>query len=124
MGHRWSFAPLESDRAVTYLTASLAGSVNMVDLEKAFGTPIDTFQTFNDEETICCMSGLSYPQMRLDLIYNKVAQNKELIQKNLAATRETEFKHGVNFLNDIKPVRQQGEGQKPQSKRDIMSKYL
>lgn len=119
-----ALAPLESDRAVTYLTASLAGSVNMADLEKAFGTPIDTFQTFNDEETICCMSGLSYPQMRLDLIYNKVAQNKELIQKNLAATRETEFKHGVNFLNDIKPVRQQGEGQKPQSKRDIMSKYL
>ena len=121
---RNALAPLEPDRAVKYITASLAGDVKMVDLEKAFGTPIDNFQTFNDEETICCLSGLTYPQARLDGVYNKVAENKELIKKNLAATRETELKNGINFLADMEPIRKQTEGQKPQSKRDIMSKYL
>ena len=69
----------------------------MSDLEKAFGTPIDNFQTFNAEETICCISGLTYPQTRLELVYNKVAENKDLIKKNLAATRETGLKGGVKF---------------------------
>lgn len=43
---------------------------------------------FNDEKTICCISGLNYPQTRLDIVYNKVSENKEAIKKNLAATHE------------------------------------
>ncbi len=119
-----ALAPLESDRAVKYITASFAGNVQMADLEKAFGTPIDNFQTFNDDETICCISGLTYPQARLDAVYNKVAENKALIRKNLAATRETGLKSDVNFLTDTVPANKAADGRGPQSKRDIMSKYL
>ncbi len=119
-----ALAPLEPDRAVKYITASLAGNVKMEDLEKAFGTPIDNFQTFNDDETICCISGLTYPQTRLDVIYNKVSENKDLIKKNLAAAKEAGLKSGINFLNEIEPQKKKPENKKPQSKRDIMSKYL
>ncbi|SHO50150.1 FtsZ/tubulin family protein [Anaerocolumna xylanovorans] len=118
------FAPIEADRAVKYITASMSGGVRMSDLEKAVGTPIDNFQTFNDEETICCISGLTFPQSRLDVVYNKVSDNEETIKKNLAATRETGMKKGVNFLDDLEPVQRKAEPKKPQSKRDIMSKYL
>ncbi|MDD3477389.1 MAG: hypothetical protein PHP32_00735 [Candidatus Izemoplasmatales bacterium] len=118
------FAPIEADRAVKYITASLSGGVKMADLEKAVGTPIDNFQTFNDSETICCISGMTYPQSRLDIVYNKVSDNEETIKKNLAATRETGLKKGVNFLEDLEPVQKKTEPKKPQSKRDIMSKYL
>lgn len=124
-GHGALVAP-EPDRAVKYITASLAGNVRMADLEKAFGTPIDNFQTFNEEETICCVSGLSYPHSRLEGVYHKVEENKELIKRNLAATRETGLKGGVNFLKELDaPVKgnEKTEG-KPKSKRDIMSKYL
>lgn len=117
-------APLEPDRVVKYITASLAGNVRMADLEKAFGTPLDNFQTFNDDETICCISGLTYPKARLDVVYNKVAENKEQIKKSLEATRETELKEDINFLDDMEPARKKAEPKKPQSKRDIMSKYL
>lgn len=118
-----TFAPIEADRAVKYITASLSGNVRMADLEKAVGTPIDNFQTFNDEETIVCVSGLTYPQGRLEDVYNKVSENKETIQKNLAATSETGMKKGINFLEDAAPIKKP-EVKKPQSKRDIMSKYL
>lgn len=124
-GHGALAAP-ESDRAVKYITASLAGNVKMADLEKAFGTPIDNFQTFNDEETVCCVSGLSYPTSRLEEIYRKVEENKELVKRNLAATREAGLKGGVNFLEELDaPTKgnEKAEG-KPKSKRDIMSKYL
>lgn len=118
------FAPLEADRAVKYITASIAGNVNMQDLEKAVGTPMDNFQTFNDEETICCVSGLTYPQTRLDDIYKKVSENKDLIKKNLKATRETGMRKDVNFLDEMETPGKKAEAQKPKSRRDIMSKYL
>lgn len=117
-------APAEADRAVKYIAASLAGNARMMDLEKAVGVPIDNFQTFNGEETICCISGLTYPQTRLDAVYEKVSENRELIRKNLAATRETGLKKGVNFLEEMDPPRKKPEGKKPQSRRDIMSRYL
>lgn len=117
------FAPLEADRAVKYIAASLAGNVRMADLEKAFGTPVDNFQTFNGEETVCCLSGLSYPQARLDAVYAKVEESRELIKKNLNATREARLKGGVNFMDEVESPKKKAE-KKPQSKRDIMSKYL
>jgi cell division GTPase FtsZ len=119
-----AMAATESDRAVKYITVSLAGNVKMADLEKAFGTPIDNFQTFNDEETVCCVSGLSYPTSRLEEIYRKVEENKELVKRNLAATREAGLKGGVNFLEEMEEPRKEKAEAKPKSKRDIMSKYL
>lgn len=117
-------APMEPDRAVKYITASMAGNVCMADLEKAFGTPIDTFQTFNDSENICCISGLTYPLSRLETVYKKVDENKDLIKKNLAATKETDLKNGVNFLDEVEHQKKKAPDKKPQSKRDIMNKYL
>lgn len=118
-----SFAQVESDHAVKYITASLSGDIKMSDLEKALGVPIDNFQTFNDEESIVCVSGLTYPQGRLNQVYDKVAENRETIQKNLAAAHEIGMKKGVNFLNELEPV-SKPEVKKPKTKRDIMSKYL
>ena len=117
-------APLEPDRAVKYITASLSGDARMTDLETAFGTPIDNFQTFNGEETICCLSGLTYPQTRLETVYLKVSENEGLIRQNLAATRENSLKRGVNFLAELEVVKEKAAETKPKSRRDIMSKYL
>lgn len=117
-------APMELDRTVKYITASLTGNARMMDLEKAFGTPVDTFQTFNEAETICCLSGLTYPISRLKTIYEKVEESKDLIKKNLEATRETGLKKGVNFLDDMESSKKKTAEKKPRSKRDIMSKYL
>ena len=118
------FAPLETDRAVKYIAASLTGNVQMADIEKAVGTPIDNFQTFNGDGTVCCIAGLTWPQARLNEVYERVSENRELIRKNLAATRETGLKKGVNFLAEMDPPKKKAESRKPQSKRDIMSKYL
>ena len=119
------YAPIEGDRAVKYIAASMSAGVSMADLEKAVGTPIDNFQTFNDEKvTICCLSGLTYPQSRLENVYKKVDENKEVIKKNLAATRETGLKKSVNFLDDLETQKKPADSSRPKSKRDIMSKYL
>ena len=80
------YAPAEADRTVKYITAALAGNVSMEDLEKAVGTPVDTFRAYSGEESICCVCGMTYPKTRLEEMYNKVAENKDTIRKNLEAT--------------------------------------
>ncbi|MCI9448331.1 MAG: hypothetical protein HFH36_13370 [Lachnospiraceae bacterium] len=118
------FAPMEADRAVKYMAASLSGDARMADIEKAVGVPVDNFQTFNSAETICCISGLTYPHARLEAVYGKVEGSRELVERNLAAAMECGMKKGVNFLEGMElPGRKPGNS-KPQSKRDIMSKYL
>ena len=48
------FAPLEPDRAVKYITASLSGDARMTDLEKAFGTPIDFRPLTGRKQFVVC----------------------------------------------------------------------
>lgn len=118
------FASVEPDRVVKYITASFAGDARMADIEKAVGTPLDNFQAYNGTETICCISGLTFPQGRLEEVYKKVEENKEQIKKNLAAAGESGMKQGVNFLNELDVTAKKRDSKKPQTKRDIMSKYL
>ncbi|MEY8518602.1 hypothetical protein AALC25_17225 [Lachnospiraceae bacterium 29-84] len=117
-----ALAPIEPDRAVKYIAAALGGGARMQDLEKAFGMPVDNFQTSSSNGSSCCLSGLSYPRERLDGIYGRVAESRGQIERNLAAAREAGLKEGVNFLDGIEPRRE--AGRKQQSKRDIMGKYL
>lgn len=118
------YADMEADRAVKYIAVSLGGNVLLSDIEKAVGTPVDTFVTYNEEQTVCCLSGLTFPQSRLDLVFQKVSENREVIKKNLTATKETALKADVNFLEELELAEMPKEKKKPQSKRDIMSKYL
>jgi cell division GTPase FtsZ len=118
------YAPAEPDRAVKYIAASMSGSVEMTELEKAVGKPVDNYQTYNDDLTVCCLSGLTYPQSRLEEIYGIVSDNKDTVKKNIAAARSTELKKGVNFLADLESPKKKEEEKKPHTKRDIMNKYL
>lgn len=115
------YAELEADRVVKYIAVSLAEETNMEDIVKVIGMPVDIFQTSNNNETICCLSGLSYPQARLEEIYRCVQKNQETVKRNLAATKETPLKQDVNFLESLE-IR--GKMKKQQSKREIMGKYL
>ena len=62
------FAPIEPDRVIKYITMTSTGNVDLDAIEKEAGIPIDVFQTYNDNCTICCLSGLNYPKTRLDRV--------------------------------------------------------
>lgn len=117
------YAPIEPDRVVKYITAEMSSTVRMADIEKELGVPVDTFQTAG-EETVLCASGLSFPQTRLDLIYERIDENRETIKKNLKATHELSLKGDVDFLSEPSNITKKDEEKKPKSRRDIMTKYL
>lgn len=119
------FVPLDGDQVVKYITVSISGETKLADIQKAIGTPLDTFVTYNDTSTVCCISGLSYPQQRLDSVYKIVDESKETIVKNLKSTLKTSMKDDINFLSEMANEKKQANPEhKPKSKRDIMSKYL
>jgi cell division GTPase FtsZ len=121
------FAPIEDDRVIKYISLSGVENINIKELEKVVGTPIDTFRTYNEASTICMLAGLSYPQKRLDIIHTKVMDNKEVIKKNLSNPAQQKMKNDINFLNEfsIKPDKViQTDTTKVNSIRDKMSKYL
>lgn len=121
------YAPLEADRVIKYITLSSTEEISNVELEKAVGVTVDTFQTYNDEMTICMLSGLSFPKARLDAALQKIEANKDTIIKNLSAPGESVLKNNVNFLSGITGTGKSQAttaDQKPKTKRDITNKYL
>lgn len=108
---------------ILHSTAEMSSNVRMTDVEKDLGVPVDTFQTAG-EETVLCASGLSFPQTRLDLIYERIDENRETIKKNLKATHELSLKGDVDFLSEPSNITKKDEEKKPKSRRDIMTKYL
>lgn len=117
------FAPIEPDRVVKYITAAMSSEARMADIEKALGVPVDTFQTLSSG-TVLCASGLSFPQTRLDLIYERIDENRETIKKNLKATHELTMKEDIDFLSEPRASEKKDVEKKPQSRRSIMTKYL
>lgn len=118
------FAPTDGDQVVKYIAASIAGDADIADIQRSVGTPLDTFITYNSKETICCISGMSYPHERLDNVYKKVAESKDTVLKNLKSTTESSMKDDVDFLGEVQSNKSIKEDHKPKSKRDIMNKYL
>lgn len=117
------FAPIEPDRVVKYITAAMSSEARMADIEKALGVPVDTFQTLSSG-TVLCASGLSFPQTRLDLIYERIDENRETIKKNLKATHALTMKEDIDFLSEPRASEKKDVEKKPQSRRSIMTKYL
>jgi hypothetical protein len=74
------------------------------------------------------LSGLSYPQARLEIVHKKVIDNKEIIKKNLVAPAQQTLKNDLDFLNDFgsKPDKKSDTGSpaKNNSIRSKMDKYL
>jgi cell division GTPase FtsZ len=120
------FAPIEDDRVIKYIALSGSDDISITELEKAVGTPIDSFRTYSDSSTLCILAGLSYPQTRLDFIRKKVMDNKDLIKKNLSVPSQQKMKNDINFLDELsKPEKAANNNSaKGNSIRDKMSKYL
>ena len=113
------YAPIESDKVIKYLGLLAAKPVDISELKKEVGSYIDAFQGYGDE-TICVLSGLSFPFTRLNAIKQKVIDNQEIIQRNLQATSETRLNSNINFLDGFIP---QTKKPKVGGAADIFAKY-
>jgi hypothetical protein len=111
------FAPIELDKVITYIGISTAFRIEIDVLKKELGTFIDVFQGYNNVETICLLTGLSFPVTRMAGIKKLVDEQKERVQKNLTEVRQPKLESEINFLVDMVPKKSAG------SVNDIFAKY-
>jgi len=78
------FAPLESDEMVEYILLSMISAIDIDALKKKTGIPVDIYQGYNTKQTLCVLSGLSFPKTRLDGIEQQAMLLKEHRQKSLS----------------------------------------
>jgi hypothetical protein len=114
------YAPIEGDK-VKYIALAADESISSFEeLHKAVGVPYDEFRTYTDNDCILMLAGLNYPLSRLDEIHNDVLSGKDIIINNTTVSRQ-ELKDDFDFVKKSRGAMPRAE---PQSKRDIMAKYL
>ncbi len=75
------YVPLERDKEIQYLGLSLADEIDINDITRYTGTPLDTFQGYNNKNSIIILCGLSYPSTRISEMNNIAKSNKAIIFK-------------------------------------------
>lgn len=115
------FAPLETDRNIKYvgLINSTYG-IDMDELSKELGTPLDIFQGHDAPVTIGILSGLTFPFSRLTSIRDKVKSNQDTISKNLQTSKSNPLSEDINFLETLAP--KPTTEKKKSSSRDALMK--
>jgi len=110
------FASLENDKIVECILTSVSSNIDAGAIESHIGSPDITFTGFNDKETICFFSGLSYPEKRLKEI-------GEQIDKIDASRQEQREKKPTIELAAIKASPEK-KRKKPISKDDLFARYM
>jgi len=78
------YAPIEKDKIVTYIGISKAKECITLDkLVNEIGMPLDDFQGYGSNYTVCMISGLTYPISRLNQIKAIVESDSKKISDNI-----------------------------------------
>jgi len=75
------FAQAEQDRVIQYITISMASDINTAMLTQSVGKPLDIFQGYNHDMTICLLSGLTLPYKRLARVKDLIAEEQDKMKK-------------------------------------------
>ena len=60
------FAPMENDGVIEYILLSMSSYIEMEEFKSKVGEPMAIFLGYNQQQTVCLLSGLSFPDTRLD----------------------------------------------------------
>lgn len=82
------FAPVEKDKSVVYIGLSLTEEINSLDIKKAVGNPFDLFTSYNNKGNIALLTGLSFPESRLEQIRSMINDNREAVYNALANSKK------------------------------------
>ena len=113
------YAPLENDGVVANIALVHSNNkVRLNEVSETVGKPLATFEGFDGDSTVLAVSGLSLPYGKLDVIKQKIDDNKDTIKRNLNATSERRLTSNIDFLGDITPEKPKSE--KKKSTRDLL----
>lgn len=112
------FADLELDKHIVYMGLSLSDTVDVEDLKRHIGYPLDVFTNYNQNRTVTLLTGLTFPKTRISKIVDNLNRNKDTIKNTLLNSKTNKIDFSIDWLDDI---------QKPAEKicniDELFSKY-
>ena len=91
------FAQAEQDGIIQYIALSAASEINAAALYNNVGKPLDLFQGYNGDATICVLSGLSYPYTRLEEIRGQISEEQDIMKKVWSIKKQILSNDGVDL---------------------------
>jgi hypothetical protein len=95
------FSDIEKDKKIVYMGLSLLDDVNIDDLKKYTGNPFDVFKNYNRDTNVTILSGLSFPETRINQIADFLNENKENIISNLSNSQTAKLSKSLDWINSI-----------------------
>lgn len=120
--HNNIYAPLEDDKVIKYMGLINVGNgrdIQIEDIYREIGTPLDTFTGHEADATICILTGLSLPYAKMVEIKEIIDSHKETIKRNLTAQSKGKLSEGLGFFDDIMPTNKP-RTEKKTSNRDLL----
>lgn len=96
------FADIEKDKQIVYMALSLMNDINTDDLRNYIGTPLDIFKNYNKLMNISVLSGLSFPNARLDKSLKIVEKSSESIKNSVKNARSNRIE--MDFGDDLEKL--------------------
>lgn len=116
------YAPMEGDKVVKYIglvNADNGKGIQIEDIYNEIGVPLDTFIGYEANATVCILTGLSLPYMKMAEIKEIIDSNKETIKRNLSAQNQGKLLGNLDFFDDITPI-DKPKSEKKKNYRDLL----
>ena len=116
------FAPAEPNGAIKYIAITMASAIDMEIVYKRVGKPIDLFQGYNQSETVCVLSGLSFPVARLDNLKKQIIEDKNELQARISGAKRFVIDDS-GFDPSLEFVSQAEKSSQKMTQQDLFAKY-
>jgi hypothetical protein len=108
------YAPLEGDQVIECVLLSTPSSVNMRVMRDIIGEPAMGFCGYNNQGTVCMLSGINYPVAKLSEMDKSIQEKKD--RRDKAYGSKANFDDTAHVIeSNVRKVR--GD------RRDIIAKY-
>lgn len=101
------FANIEEDKVVSYMAISTSAKIEHQSLVTEVGLFLDTFRGYNNDNTICMLSGLTFPYTYTGELKDFLKENVKILENSLLSTSKSRLgdDDNVNFLGNflVKP---------------------
>lgn len=87
----------QKDKKIVYAAISIKDDINIDGIFDYIGRPYDVFTNYNDNQSVACFSGMSFPRDRIQTIKTIVDNQREEVQSAIENARNSSIKNELQW---------------------------
>lgn len=94
----------QKDKNLIYAALSFKDEINLGSLIDYIGKPYDMFINYNIEQTVCCLSGMSFPKDRIEVIKNIIDNQRNEIASAIENSKNNSIDNKLEWDVQLKKI--------------------